>query len=192
MGIQYCFLSPREWMVFNKAHLCPPKVKCFKQRKQEESGPSPLNHTTNLQHSEDKNWPPSQSLVLTEISKIRTRDWEKKLEPSTIHLWHTQPSPGTSCDGSNPHHIPHSRKETTCCNMNSAPGLSYSKHKFIQIQDYRLEMGTQRKNKELGEKHRLSFVFWKHQEGTMKRVGKGWSWARTSPSLSLISPICSA
>ena len=44
-------------------------------------------------------------------------------------------------------------------------------------------MGTQNKNKELGEKHGLSFMFWKHQEGTMKWVGKGRS-CRTSPSLS--------
>ena len=37
-------------------------------------GPLTSSHPTNLQHSDGENQPLSQSLVLTEISNIRTRD----------------------------------------------------------------------------------------------------------------------
>lgn len=132
------------------------------QTKETGRGALHLNH---IQISNThKTLPPSQSLVLKEI---RTRNWEKKLEPGRAHPWHSR------CDGSGPHDVPHSRKETIHCNVNSTPGLSYSKHQFIQIQeDYRLEKRTQRRNTGLGEKHGLSFVFWKHQEGTMEWVGE--------------------
>lgn len=64
-----------------------PRSKASGKGDREGENPSPFNHTTNLQNSEGKKLSPSQSLVLTEITKIRTRDWEKKLKPRTVSLW---------------------------------------------------------------------------------------------------------
>lgn len=86
---------------------------------------------------------------------------------------------------SDPHHpVHHSREKMTHGHVHSTPRLSYSKHKSVEIQDFRFEMGMQRRARNV-EKNKGCHLC---SENSREAQCSGWRGmilrAGTSPSLS--------
>ena len=169
-------------MVFNKAHFCPapPQGKMFQAKEIGREGP---------QISKSQRARPVSFTIFGFNWNQQIENNRLRKEPGAQnknYLTHTGPAVT-----SDPHHpVDHSREKMTHGHVHSTPRLSYSKHKSVEIQDYRFEMGMQRRARNV-EKNKGCHLC---SENSREAQCSGWRgmilWARTSPSL--IPPICCA